>query len=67
MHVLKNIKMLYVAEEKMTHRMEPCTALPLPADQLLDLVDKAKDFALVQGMYNILSVNTFVYRVAHPA
>jgi len=47
--------------------MEPCTALPLPADQLQDLVDKAKDFALVQGKFSILSVNTFAYRVARPA
>lgn len=33
----------------MTHRMEACTALPLPEEQLHDLVEKAKDFALVQG------------------
>jgi hypothetical protein len=33
----------------MVNTMEPCTSLPLPPEQLQDLVEKAKDFALVKG------------------
>jgi hypothetical protein len=29
--------------------LSPCVDLPLPPDQLEDLVDKAKDFALLHG------------------
>eukprot|EP00092_Neocalanus_flemingeri_P030197 GFUD01032776.1.p1 GENE.GFUD01032776.1~~GFUD01032776.1.p1 ORF type:complete len:483 (+),score=157.98 GFUD01032776.1:127-1575(+) len=30
--------------------MDPCIALPIPDDQLEDLVDKAKDYALMHGI-----------------
>ena len=29
--------------------MDPCIPLPIPDDQLDDLVEKAKDFALMHG------------------
>lgn len=33
----------------MVYKMEPCTPVPLPPAQLHDLVEKAKDYALING------------------
>ena len=44
--------------------LSPCVELPLPPDQLQDLVEKAKDFALLHGRRNHLSHENLVQLVS---